>query len=83
MFRFLFFVDNSNSFIKKLRKYWATMRYFYKYQPIDLIRSYMGEEVAFYFAVLGFYTQMLIPAAIISLIVFIYGAASVGTNQNV
>ena len=41
----------------------------------------MGEKVAFYFAFSGFYNQMLIPAAIIGLIVFIYGAASVATDQ--
>ncbi len=56
------------------------MRMFYKYQPLNLIRSYMGEQVAFFFAVSGFYTQMLIPAAIVGLIVFIYGAAGVTSD---
>jgi hypothetical protein len=40
----------------------------------------MGEKVAFFFAISGFYTQMLIPAAIIGLIVFIYGAAGVTSD---
>jgi hypothetical protein len=40
----------------------------------------MGEQVAFFFAVSGFYTQMLIPAAIGGLIVFIYGAAGVTSD---
>ncbi len=57
------------------------MRMFYKYQPLDLIRSYMGEQVAFYFAVSGFYTQMLIPAAILGFIVFIYGVSSASTDS--
>jgi hypothetical protein len=59
------------------------MRFFYKYQPLDLIRSYMGEEVAFYFAISGFYTQMLIPVAIIGLIVFIYGISGFSTDSTV
>lgn len=46
-----------------------------------MIRSYMGEKVAFYFAALGFYTMALIPPAIIGLIVFIYGVASVSSDK--
>uniref|UniRef100_A0A8C6VR47 Anoctamin n=1 Tax=Nothobranchius furzeri TaxID=105023 RepID=A0A8C6VR47_NOTFU len=53
---------------------------FYKYQPIGLIRSYFGEKVGLYFAWLGVYTQMLIPAAIIGVIVFLYGCATVDDN---
>jgi hypothetical protein len=41
----------------------------------------MGEKVTFYFALLGFYNQMLIPAAFVGLIIFIYGAASVSSDQ--
>uniref|UniRef100_A0A8C5APD9 Anoctamin n=1 Tax=Gadus morhua TaxID=8049 RepID=A0A8C5APD9_GADMO len=50
---------------------------FYKYQPISLIRKYFGEKVGLYFAWLGVYTQMLIPAAIVGVIVFLYGCATV------
>ena len=39
-------------------------------------RSYFGEKVAFYFAWMGFYTTMLIPASILGLVVVIYGAAT-------
>jgi len=45
---------NILEFLQRLRKYWAPMRMFYKYQPLDLVRSYMGEQVAFFFAVSGF-----------------------------
>ena len=47
------------------------MRRCLKFQPLSLIRSYMGEKVAFYFALSGFYNQMLIPAALVGLILFI------------
>uniref|UniRef100_A0A672FYH3 Anoctamin n=1 Tax=Salarias fasciatus TaxID=181472 RepID=A0A672FYH3_SALFA len=53
---------------------------FYKYQPIGLIRKYFGEKVGLYFAWLGVYTQMLIPAAIVGVIVFLYGCATVDDN---
>ncbi len=57
------------------------MRCYFKFQPLSLIRSYMGEKVAFYFAFFGFYNQMLIPPALVGLIIFIYGAASVASDQ--
>jgi hypothetical protein len=57
------------------------MRRWFKFQPLSLIRSYMGEKVAFYFALFGFYNQMLIPAAFVGLIVFIYGISSVFSDQ--
>ncbi|XP_077143079.1 anoctamin-1 isoform X1 [Ranitomeya variabilis] len=56
---------------------WASYGVFYKYQPIDLVRKYFGEKIALYFAWLGVYTQMLIPASIVGIIVFLYGCATV------
>ncbi|XP_018410046.1 PREDICTED: anoctamin-1 isoform X2 [Nanorana parkeri] len=56
---------------------WASYGVFYKYQPIDLVRKYYGEKIALYFAWLGVYTQMLIPASIVGIIVFLYGCATV------
>ncbi len=57
------------------------MRQCLKFQPLSLIRSYMGEKVAFYFALLGFYNQMLVPPALVGLIIFLYGIGSVFTDQ--
>ncbi|XP_034723614.1 anoctamin-1a isoform X3 [Etheostoma cragini] len=65
---------------KLLYEQWASYSYFYKYQPIGLIRKYFGEKVGLYFAWLGVYTQMLIPAAIVGVIVFLYGCATVDDN---
>uniref|UniRef100_A0A670YH41 Anoctamin n=2 Tax=Pseudonaja textilis TaxID=8673 RepID=A0A670YH41_PSETE len=59
---------------------WASYGVFYKYQPIDLVRKYFGEKIGLYFAWLGVYTQMLIPASIVGIIVFLYGCATVDEN---
>ncbi|XP_056135400.1 anoctamin-1a [Lampris incognitus] len=65
---------------KLLYEEWASYSVFYKYQPIGLIRKYFGEKVGLYFAWLGVYTQMLIPAAVVGVIVFLYGCATVDDN---
>ncbi|XP_026064968.1 anoctamin-1-like isoform X2 [Carassius auratus] len=59
---------------------WARYGAFYKYQPVDLIRKYFGEKIGLYFAWLGVYTQLLIPASVVGIIVFFYGWATVETN---
>ncbi|KAJ3594024.1 hypothetical protein NHX12_006356 [Muraenolepis orangiensis] len=73
-----FFGSTTRSFIvnELLYEEWASYSVFYKYQPISLIRKYFGEKVGLYFAWLGVYTQMLIPAAIVGVIVFLYGCAT-------
>ena len=43
-------------------------------------RKYFGEKVGIYFAWLGFYTGMLIPASIFGLLVFIYGIITLSKN---
>ncbi|KAM9334727.1 anoctamin-2b [Symphorus nematophorus] len=63
-----------------LHEEWARYSAFYKYQPIDLVRKYFGEKIGLYFAWLGVYTQLLIPASIVGIIVFGYGVATVDTN---
>uniref|UniRef100_A0A3B3XCR8 Anoctamin n=1 Tax=Poecilia mexicana TaxID=48701 RepID=A0A3B3XCR8_9TELE len=65
---------------KVLFEEWARYSAFYKYQPIDLVRKYFGEKIGLYFAWLGVYTQLLIPASIVGIIVFGYGVATVDTN---
>ncbi|XP_077676282.1 anoctamin-1 isoform X5 [Eretmochelys imbricata] len=65
---------------KLLCEEWASYGVFYKYQPIDLVRKYFGEKIGLYFAWLGVYTEMLIPASIVGVIVFLYGCATVDEN---
>ncbi|GCC33869.1 hypothetical protein chiPu_0012340 [Chiloscyllium punctatum] len=56
-----------------LYEHWARWGKWYKYQPLDHIRNYFGEKIAFYFAWIGFYTGWLLPAAIVGTVVFIVG----------
>ncbi|KAK2563653.1 Anoctamin-5 [Acropora cervicornis] len=58
---------------------WVNLSRWYKVQPLDHIRDYFGEKIGIYFAWLGFYTAMLVPAALMGLICVIYGAVKVGS----
>ncbi|XP_044281577.1 anoctamin-9 [Varanus komodoensis] len=54
---------------------WARWRGILKgqQQPIEKIRMYFGEKIALYFAWLGWYTCILLAAAIPGIVLFIYG----------
>uniref|UniRef100_A0A7N8WP51 Anoctamin n=1 Tax=Mastacembelus armatus TaxID=205130 RepID=A0A7N8WP51_9TELE len=74
-------VSSSDAVNRPLLLYeWANYSVFYKYQPIGLVRKYFGEKIGLYFAWLGLYTQMLIPASLVGVIVFLYGCATVDDN---
>ncbi|XP_055711894.1 anoctamin-4 isoform X2 [Phlebotomus papatasi] len=60
---------------------WASVKQWIRHQPLDNIRDYFGARIALYFAWLGFYTHMLIPAAIVGLFCFLYGVATLFSNQ--
>lgn len=60
---------------------WASLRKCLHYQPLDYIKEYFGVKIGLYFAWLGFYTHMLIPASIVGLLCFIYSCASLYNNQ--
>lgn len=60
---------------------WAAVSKCIKYQPLDYVKDYFGVKIGLYFAWLGFYTHMLIPASIVGLICVIYSAATVYSNQ--
>jgi len=57
------------------------MKKWIKYQPLDAIKEYFGVKVALYFAWLGFYTKMLVPAAILGVFCFIFGLMTLFTDQ--
>ncbi|KAF3854926.1 hypothetical protein F7725_022981 [Dissostichus mawsoni] len=64
-----------------LHKHWARFFCFYKEQPLNLIRKYYGEKIGIYFAWLGFYTEMLLFAAIVGTLCFVYGFLTFDDNQ--
>ena len=61
---------------------WASLKNWYKKQPLWLIKNYFGVKIGLYFAWLGFYTQMLIVPAIVGIICVIFGASTVFTSWN-
>lgn len=63
-----------------LDKEWASVRKWIMRQPIDHIKEYFGSKFGLYFAWLGFYTHMLIPAALVGLFCFVYGLATMYSN---
>ncbi|MCL4122986.1 UNVERIFIED_CONTAM: hypothetical protein GTU68_041731, partial [Idotea baltica] len=64
-----------------LFKHWAQIRNFYKYQPIDHVKDYFGVKIGLYFAWLGFYTYMLIPASIVGLLCFVYAVSTINLHE--
>ncbi|XP_064600079.1 anoctamin-1-like isoform X3 [Liolophura sinensis] len=58
---------------KILFDHWANWKNFLKIQPLGYVQRYFGVKVGLYFAWLGFYTAMLVPASVMGVCVFIYG----------
>ncbi|XP_043188652.1 anoctamin-1-like [Amphibalanus amphitrite] len=69
-------LDSKDNARSKLRSEWASLRKFYRHQPLDYVQEYFGVKIAMYFAWLGFYTYALIPPAIVGIICFVYGFAT-------
>lgn len=62
---------------------WANpFKTWYKRQPLCLVRKYFGDKIALYYAWLGFYTQMLVFPAVVGFLCFIYGIASMNSDDN-
>ncbi|RZC37101.1 anoctamin-1-like [Asbolus verrucosus] len=63
-----------------LLNHWAQVTKWVKYQPIDEIKDYFGVKIALYFAWLGFYTHMLIPASVVGILCLIYAATILNSD---
>ncbi|XP_067612790.1 uncharacterized protein [Eurosta solidaginis] len=61
---------------------WAHPSQWYKKQPLCLIRKYFGDKIALYFCWLGFYTEMLVYPAVVGTLCFLYGLASIDSEDN-
>lgn len=65
----------------KLFHKWASVRKWYRYQPLDYIKEYFGVKIGLYFAWLGYYTYMLALATAVGLACFIYSWKTLDTYQ--
>uniref|UniRef100_A0A096M1Z9 Anoctamin n=1 Tax=Poecilia formosa TaxID=48698 RepID=A0A096M1Z9_POEFO len=65
---------------KNLQKTWARWSALFTPQPFDEIKSYFGEKVALYYLWLNWYTILLIPAAALGAVIFLYGLAFFNTS---
>ena len=74
-------IKDVNSQRRKLYLEWSSVRKWIKHQPLDAIKEYFGVKVALYFAFLGFYTNMLIPASVFGIICFVYGLSTMWTSS--
>ncbi|XP_064545184.1 anoctamin-4 isoform X2 [Drosophila montana] len=61
---------------------WAHPSQWYKKQPLCLVRKYFGDKIALYFSWLGFYTEMLVYPAVVGTLCFIYGLATLESEDN-
>ncbi|KAJ3594303.1 hypothetical protein NHX12_006634 [Muraenolepis orangiensis] len=75
-----FFCLHERKTQKDLRKKWARWSGLFVRQPVRDVKSYFGEKVALYYLWLGWYTMLLVPAAILGLVVFLYGLAFFNSN---
>ncbi|KAM7015837.1 anoctamin-9 [Tautogolabrus adspersus] len=65
---------------KNLKEKWARWSGLFVGQPVNEVKSYFGEKVALYYLWLGWYTKLLVPAAALGVVVFLYGLAFFNTN---
>ncbi|NXH95811.1 ANO9 protein, partial [Pachycephala philippinensis] len=64
-----------------LNKKWSRWGVFFKELPIKEIRHYFGEKVALYFAWLGWYTYVLVFAALAGVVTVVAGTTVFSSSQ--
>ncbi|XP_063545524.1 anoctamin-4 [Cydia strobilella] len=75
--------DGSHTDRRLLYLEWARPSKWYKKQPLWLVRRYFGDKIGLYFCWLGFYTKMLYAPAAVGTLCFLYGLASMGSEDNI
>ncbi|PSN51328.1 hypothetical protein C0J52_15727, partial [Blattella germanica] len=60
---------------------WASLKKWYRLQPLDYIKEYFGAKIALYFAWLGFYTYMLILPSLVGIGCFLYGLSTFAFHE--
>ncbi|XP_058123461.1 anoctamin-1-like [Anopheles ziemanni] len=73
--------DTARSIRARLMVEWASVSKCLRYQPLDDIKEYFGVKIALYFTWVGFYTTMLIPAALVGFLCLLYGILTYPTNR--
>ncbi|XP_058123462.1 anoctamin-1-like [Anopheles ziemanni] len=73
--------DTTRSIRARLLVDWASVKQCLMYQPLDDIKEYFGVKIALYFTWLGFYTTMLLPAALVGFFCLLYGILTFSTNR--
>ncbi|XP_037922729.1 anoctamin-1 isoform X4 [Hermetia illucens] len=74
-------IDAPGSMRYLLYSEWASIRRWYRYQPLDYVKEYFGVKIGLYFAWLGYYTYMLLLASIVGLICFIVSYLTLDQNR--
>ncbi|CAN9507320.1 unnamed protein product [Ophioblennius macclurei] len=65
---------------KELQRKWARWSALFTGQPFNDVKLYFGEKIALYYLWLAWYTKLLVPAAALGVVVFLYGLAFFNTN---
>lgn len=78
MNKFFLIISNQSSGITKdkrdyLMEKWANLTNIHKFQPLNLIKDYFGDEIAFYFAFCGTINICLFIISLIGIVFFICG----------
>ncbi|NXM48829.1 ANO9 protein, partial [Gymnorhina tibicen] len=81
VFEAAFPLHNEEDIREILKDKCARWRAIFKKQPIKEIRRYFGEKVALYFAWLGWYTYLLVFAALAGLVTVVAGTTVFSSSQ--